>query len=39
MDNIPSIEVGFDGHYVVYLRGLGVSNDLRLPGVSMGVEN
>ena len=23
MDNIPSLQFGFDGHYVVYLRGTG----------------
>jgi hypothetical protein len=23
MDNIPSLQFGFDGHYVVYLRGAG----------------
>ena len=33
MDNTPLLQIGFDGHFVVYRRGLGVSNDPRLPGI------
>ena len=31
MDNRSLLQIGFDGHYVVYLRGLGAGNSPWLP--------